>query len=184
MSISPSFNAAKTFSGTALGALCFSVGVIGFTGPAWAGQVRGETYFEHAPVLTRTDTNNFSATYNYARYSFEVAVPQDSGEPLGGLAITIPQEIAIPNTEKIKVTDSTGQPIAFQEDLLNRVVQLTFGQPVSPGQKITVQFYPMPNPHIGGIYLFDISALPAGSKPHPQFLSFGRLTFYQGGGRR
>jgi hypothetical protein len=173
-----SSNAVRNCSFALLGALCF------LSNPAWAGQVRGETFFEHVPVLTRAMTNNVSATYNYARYSFEVAVPQDSGEPLGGLTIIIPAAIEHPSADKIRVTDSTGQPVAFQENLLGQTVQLTFGQPVSPGQKITVQFYPMPNPHGGGIYLFDISALPAGNNPHPQFLSYGRLTFYQGGGRR
>jgi Protein of unknown function (DUF2808) len=178
MRISPVFHTVRNYSCGLLGALCFSLS------PAWAGQVRGETFFEHMPVLMRSTTNNDSATYNYARYSFEIAVPQNSGEPLGGLTVIIPKAIEIPDADKVRVTDSTGQPVAFQENLLGKTVQLTFGQPLSPGQKITVQFYPMPNPHGGGIYLFDISALPAGSNPHPQFLSFGRLTFYQGGGRR
>lgn len=173
-----SSNAVRNCSWVLLGPLCFS------SNPALAGQVRGETFFEHVPVLTRATTNNNSATYNYARYSFEVAVPQDSGEPLGGLTVIIPTAIEAPKADKVRVTDSTGQPIAFQENLLGQTVQLTFGQPLPSGQKITVQFYPMPNPHGGGTYLFDVSALPAGSKPHPQFLSFGRLTFYQGGGRR
>ena len=177
MSISPILHAVKIFSGVALGVLCFAIGVC-YTGPAWAGQVDAETYFEHEPVLTRAYTNNASSTYRYARYSFEVNIPENSGEPLGGLAITIPHEIEIPRTEKIRVTDNIGQPIAFQMASQERTMQLTFSQPVSPGQKITVQFYPMSNPHIGGIFQFGISALPAGSKPHAQFLDFGQLTFY------
>ncbi|MGA7955168.1 MAG: DUF2808 domain-containing protein [Gloeobacterales cyanobacterium] len=177
MPISPISQAVKTFSGMALGVLCFSIGVC-YTGSAWALQVGGESYFEHEPVLTRAYTNNVSATYSYARYSFEVNIPENSGEPLGGLTITIPHEIEIPRTEKIRVTDGIGQPIAFLMALQERTVQLTLSKPVSPGQKITVQFYPMSNPHLGGIFQFGISALPAGSKPHAQFLDFGQLTFY------
>jgi hypothetical protein len=185
MSISPNVYAIKTFFGKALGVLCFSIGV-GLTGSALALQVGGETYFENAPVLTRSYANNVSSTYSYARYFFEVNIPQNSGAPLGGLAITIPPAITtaaytLPSSENIMVSDNTGRPIAFQTALQERTVQITFSQPVSPGQKITVQFYPMSNPHIGGIFQFGISALPAGSQPLAQFLGFGRLTFYQSG---
>ena len=183
MSITPGSHAVKTFSGRAIGVLCFSIAV-SLTSSAWALQVRGTTYFEQVPVLTNAYTSNFSATYSYATYFFEVAIPQNSGEPLGGLAITIPLGIktaayTLPNAGNIKVTDNRGQPIAFQMALQERTVQLTFSQPVAPGQKITVQFYPMSNPHMGGIFQFGISALPAGSEPHAQFLGFGQLTFYQ-----
>ncbi|MGA7952191.1 MAG: DUF2808 domain-containing protein, partial [Gloeobacterales cyanobacterium] len=104
------------------------------------------------------------------------------------LAITIPPAITtaaytLPSSENIRVTDNTGQPIAFQTALQERTMQVTFSQPVSPGQKITVQLYPMSNPHIGGSFQFGISALPAGSQPQAQFLGFGQLTFYQGGRR-
>ncbi|MGA7954706.1 MAG: DUF2808 domain-containing protein [Gloeobacterales cyanobacterium] len=178
MSISRSVYAVKTFSGTALGMLCFSIGV-GLTGSAWALQVGGKTYFEHVPVLTRAYTDNVSATYSYAHYSFDVDIPQNSGEPLGGLTITIPEAIALPSAESIKVTDKAGKPITVQTAFQERTAQLTFSQPVAPGEKITVVMYPMSNPHIGGTFLFDISALPAGSDPHAQRLGFGRLTFSQ-----
>ena len=74
MSISPSLYSVKTFSGKALGVLCFSIGV-GLTGSAWALQVGGNTYFEHVPVLTGAYANNVSSTYSYARYYFEVNIP-------------------------------------------------------------------------------------------------------------
>jgi Protein of unknown function (DUF2808) len=172
MSASPVFRTFKNYSCALLGALCFSSNL------AWAEQVRGETSFMHEPVLVRADTDNDSPSYSNARYSFEVAVPQDSGPPLGGLTFVIPTGIELPNVDKVQVTDSTGQPVAFQQNLLEQTVQLTFGKPVSPGQKVMVQFYPISNPQDGGIYLFDISALPAGSNPHPQFLSYGRLEFH------
>jgi hypothetical protein len=183
MFTSPISRNMKNFSGVALGVLCFSIGVGGFMGSAWALETGGVTYFENVPVLTRAYANNVSSTYSYARYYFEVTIPQNSGEPLGGLAITIPLEITIPSSESIRVTDSTDKPIAFQMELQQRTVQLTFSPPVSSGEKITVQLYPMSNPHTGGNALFGISALPPGKQPHAQFLGFGRLSFIQGGRR-
>ena len=85
----------------------------------------------------------------------------------------------LPSSENIRVTDNTGQPIAFQMALQQRTVQLTFSQPASPGQKITVQFYPMSNPRLGGSFQFGISALSAGSPTQAQFLGFETLTFIQ-----
>jgi Protein of unknown function (DUF2808) len=172
MSISSVLHTFRNCSCALLGVLYFS------SNPVWAAQVRGETSFEHEPVLVRADTDNDNPSYSNTRYSFEVAVPQDSGASLGGLTFVIPSGIVPPNADEVQVTDSTGQPVAFQENLLEQTAQLTFGKPVSPGQKVTVQFYPISNPQDGGSYLFDISALPAGSNPHPQFLSFGQLTFH------
>ena len=182
MSILPSVYAVKIFSRRVLGVLYFSIGVC-LLGSTWAEQARGETYFQNPPVLTQGFADNVSATYSYANYYFGVKIPQN-GDPLGGLAITIPTGIQtdankFPSSENIKVTDGRGKPIAFQMTLQERTVQLIFSQPASPGQKITVQFYPMSNPRFGGSFQFGISALSAGKQPQAQFLGNETIIFIQ-----
>jgi hypothetical protein len=154
--------------------------------PSHAGRVDGETFFNRFPVLTRASTDQNSSTYNYARYSFVVLVPPDSGESLGSLLIGIPQRIPVPDSERVQVVDGEGRPVplsAVQTD--GDRVRLTFAQPVAPGNQVSVQFYPMRNPRIGGTYLFGVTAFPAGPTPRGQFIAYGRLQFIApGGGHR
>ncbi|MBC8122512.1 MAG: DUF2808 domain-containing protein [Gemmatimonadaceae bacterium] len=155
--------------------------------PVPAGQLQsGETFFERFPALTRAATSNYSTSYNFARYIFEVNVPTDSGEPLGGLVIGIPDgPVRVPSPDMIRAVSSDGAALDFaQVSLEGRNLRLVFARPVSPGAKVTIEFYPMRNPRIGGTYLFEVSAFPSGSAPRTQFLSFGRVTFYEPGGRR
>lgn len=157
--------------------------------PVLAGQLQsGETFFERFPSLTRAATSNYSTSYNFARYIFEVNVPPDSGEPLGGLVIGIPDgpdRVRVPSRDMIRAVSSDGAVLDFaQVSLEDRNIRLVFDRPVPPGQKVTIEFYPMRNPRIGGTYLFEVSAFPSGSAPRTQFLSFGRVTFYEPGGRR
>ncbi|AGY58526.1 DUF2808 domain-containing protein [Gloeobacter kilaueensis] len=159
--------------------------LVAVAAPAMAVDVRGETYFEHIPTLLHAGTDNYSTTYNYARYSFDVAVPAN-GEAVGSLYIGFPDRIAVPSADMVSVSDSAGKAIALQNYAVqNNTAQLNFAQPVPPGSKINIQFYPMRNPRLGGTYLFEVSAAPAGPAPHLQFLSFGRINFYApSGGHR
>lgn len=154
--------------------------------PVDAGQLPGgETFFERSPFLTRASTNNNSASYNIARYSFEVSVPAESGEPLGTLAITLPSgagRITFPEPGMVSAVDGTGPvPFRFQKD--GQTFRLTFDRPISPGQRLTIQLYPMRNPRIGGRYAFAFEAAPAGPSPRAQFIGFGEFILIEGGGK-
>ncbi len=150
-----------------------------------AGRANGETFFERFPTVTRAATDNYSSTYNYARYIFEISIPANSGEALGSLSIGIPRQITIPDPSMVQALDGEGKPIALGAvTIQDNTLQLRFAQPPPPGSRLAVQLYPMRNPRSGGTFLFEISAAPAGPAPRAQFLSFGRISFYQPGGRR
>ncbi|MBW4696938.1 MAG: DUF2808 domain-containing protein [Aphanocapsa lilacina HA4352-LM1] len=148
-----------------------------------AGVAGGETFFERFPTLARAATDNNSSTYNFARYSFDVVVPTDSGEGLGSLFIGIPNGIRPPTPDMVQAFNGNGDPVAVQSSVQGNAVQVTFAQPVGPGNRVSVQFYPMRNPRRGGTFLFDVNAAPAGPSPRAQFLSYGRISFYTPGGR-
>jgi len=154
--------------------------------PALAGRLAGgETFFDRVPTLTRAATSELSSTYNYARYFFEVSVPTTSGEPLGALTIGIPQRIVVPRPDMIEVLDGNGRPVPFTVERSDpRTVRIVFNEPISPGNQVSVQFFPMRGPRVGGYYLFPVTAYPAGPGARAQFLSFGRIQFISAGGGR
>jgi Protein of unknown function (DUF2808) len=65
-------------------------------------------------------------------------------------------------------------------DRKTQTVSLIFDPPISPGRTITIGLKPWQNPTVEGVYLFGVTAFPAGEKAHSQFLGFGRLQFYRG----
>ncbi|MBC8122260.1 MAG: DUF2808 domain-containing protein [Gemmatimonadaceae bacterium] len=168
-------------------ALYFAIAVTPVHCPVYAGQLpSGETFFERSPFLTRASTNNNSAAYNIARYSFEVRVPADSGEPLGTLAITLPSRagrITFPEPGMVSAVDGAGQPVPFKFQKDGQTFRLTFERPIPPGQRLTIQLYPMRNPRIGGRYAFAFEAAPAGPSPRAQFIGFGEFILIEGGGK-
>jgi hypothetical protein len=145
-----------------------------------------EIFFSKVPELKRAATDNFSSTYNFARYTFEVTVPKESGASLGGLVIGIPFGIRPPNQDNILAVSGEGKPVPLKSvQVADGGVRLAFAEAIAPGGQVNVQFYPMRNPRLGGTFLFEVTALPAGDTVHPQFLSYGRITFYSpGGGHR
>ncbi|MBC7882735.1 MAG: DUF2808 domain-containing protein [Anaerolineae bacterium] len=144
-----------------------------------------EIFFSKVPELKRSATDNFSSAYNYARYTFEVTVPVESGASLGGLVIGIPFGIRLPSPDYIQAVSGDGKPVALKTiQVTSGAVRLGFAEAIAPGGQVNIEFYPMRNPRTGGTFLFEVTALPAGETVHPQFLSYGRITFYSPGGRR
>lgn len=146
----------------------------------------GKVYFVQAPRLLKT-TTTFDDVYAWgATYYFTVKVPSDAGEPLQ--TVTINQHSGLDNInfdlkDSFAISKSNGK----KEELLLRItekpksktVSLTFNPPVEPGKTITIALKPRRNPSVEGVYLFGVTAFPAGEKSHGQFLGYGRLHFYR-----
>jgi Protein of unknown function (DUF2808) len=145
-----------------------------------------EIFFSKVPELKRAVSDNISSTYNFARYTFEVMVPNESGASLDGLVIGIPFGIRPPKPDNIQAVSGEGKPIPLKSvQVAGGAVRLGFAEAIPPGGQVNIEFYPMRNPRLGGTFLFEVTALPAGETVHPQFLSYGRITFYSpGGGHR
>jgi hypothetical protein len=148
----------------------------------------GTVYFVQPPRLLKATTTQ-SATYAWsATYYFTLDVPQNAGEPLQKVAIAQHEGIDVLRYD-LKATQAfLGEPrgkrqaVALSEvigDRKTRTVSVTFDPPIAPGQTVTIGLHPVRNPNIGGVYLFGVTAFPAGEKTHGQFLGFGRLHFYE-----
>lgn len=150
----------------------------------------GTVSFANVPRLLKTTTPHISAGYRGADYYFTFSVPEDAGEPLQQLTFNQRdgvEQIAF-RLKPTRAYRTRRQPVALSAvttDEQNQV-SIQFEQPIMPGEQITVNLKAKRNPNTGGVYLFGVTAFPAGEKVQSQFLGYGRLHFYRsgGGGRR
>ncbi|HEY9642399.1 MAG TPA: DUF2808 domain-containing protein [Coleofasciculaceae cyanobacterium] len=154
-----------------------------------AVELRGQMYFNHPPTLVNATTTERRTTASGATYYFTLSVPEDAGEPLQRIAIA--QKDGSDSFRMVQYrTDNTrafigtprkrGDALAVGEttfDSNTQTVTVTFAEPVAPGQTVTVGLRPTRNPVVDGIYLFGVTAYPAGNNSYGQFLGYGRLNF-------
>ena len=147
----------------------------------------GTVSFEQAPRLVEAKTtfNNVGAWG--AKYYFTIELPSDAGEPLQKVTLNLRQGaddirfriddtfafIGPPNGDREMLT----QTATIDED---DTISVVFEPPISPGTTFTVGLRPRRNPDLGGVYLFGVTAFPAGEKPYGLYLGPGRLQFYRG----
>jgi Protein of unknown function (DUF2808) len=173
-------------------AIATIVGLEGYTSkPSSAIQLQdGTVYFASPPRLVGASTT-FNQVYVWgATYYFTLSLPENAGEPLQKITINqregvdyirfnLKESVAFEGTsshegQKLEVKDATSER-------KTQTVSITFDPPISPGKTITIALQPQQNPSVSGVYLFGVTAFPAGEKSHGQFLGFGRLHFYNHG---
>jgi Protein of unknown function (DUF2808) len=123
-----------------------------------------------------------------ATYYFTVSLPENAAEPLQQITINQHEGVDyirfdLKNSFAFEGTRSRkGQRVGLKDttsDRKTQTVSLIFDPPISPGKTITIGLKPWQNPTVEGVYLFGVTAFPAGEKSHSQFLGFGRLQFYR-----
>ncbi|MGK7919627.1 MAG: DUF2808 domain-containing protein [Trichodesmium sp.] len=149
----------------------------------------GTVYFAQPPrlitaVTTRSETYVWSATYY-----FTLSLLPDAGVPLKQVKISKTEGSSNIryNPDKIIAFEGThrnkGQQLTVEEVTVDKktdTISVIFNPPVPPGKTFTIGLRPVRTPRYGGIYLFGVTAFPAGEKPHGHFLGYGRLHFYDG----
>jgi Protein of unknown function (DUF2808) len=171
-----------------LGAIAVGLPVVFLGAPARADGETGARHsvFVHSPHLIRSAVSN-AAVYTPASYEFTVQVPENAGAPLQALRI-----IQEPNSETIGF-DLT-QNRAFEGDSFAggpsvslaaiggamppsqaNEVTVVFDPPVVPGKTVTVTLESPRNPSLSNVYLFGVTAYPAGDNSPGLFLGYGRI---------
>lgn len=176
--------------GTALLSIWATAGSINLSSVSHAALVRGTVYFNQPPRLVEAATTYNDVYVWGATYYFTISVPDNAVEPLQ--KITLNQREGVDNIrfnlrntyafegtrrregQKLGLSDVTSQRG-------KRTVSMTFNPPIPPGKTITVAMKPVQNPTVPGVYLFGVTAFPAGEKAYGQFLGYGRLQFYSSG---
>ncbi len=146
----------------------------------------GTVHFAAVPRLIKTQTTNKDTGSFGATYYFTLSIPQDAGEPL--------ERVKFFQTEGLSRIRFLPQRTSAFEDVKRRqavmpsevqiddqgAISVLFDPPINPGETVVVGLRPRRNPRTDGVYLFGVTAFPAGEKSQGQFLGFGRLHFYDG----
>jgi Protein of unknown function (DUF2808) len=159
--------------------------------PRSASAVRladGTIYFARSPQLGTVSTTASATNAWVVTYYFTLMLPANAGEPLGQVTIAQSEGFDAVRFSPREITAFAGTNRRSGEkfnletavDRKAKTVTVKFDPPVPPGQTVTIALSPERNPFTGGVYLFGVTAFPAGSKAHGQFLGFGRLHFYDG----
>ncbi len=143
----------------------------------------GTVHFDSVPIFKEASTTISHADASGATYYFHLTIPPNAGEPLKH--VVIGQTEGIDSIEfnlkrtKAALNNRKGPviPIEAVHYKDSGAVQVTFAEPVQPGNDIVIGLKPYYNPD-DGIYLFGITAIPDGDLAQPQFIGHGRLHFY------
>lgn len=149
----------------------------------------GKVYFVQPPRLVAASATQTQTSISGATYYFTLAVPENAGEPLQRIAIS--QQDATNSARVVEYElDETRAFVGTRRDRDNalplgettfdpdsQTVFVTFDPPVAPGTTVTVGLRPERNPLTDGLYLFGVTAFPAGESAYGQFLGYGRLQF-------
>lgn len=147
----------------------------------------GTVAFESAVLLLDSHTTFSGVRVRQAIYYFDIELPDDVGEPLQKVAIkqrTGGDEVRFRlDKTKAYIGDHNNKQkqlnVTASEDEDSGEITVEFEQPVIPGNKITVGLKPKSNPDFAGVYLFGVTAFPAGEKARGLYLGAGRLHFYR-----
>lgn len=169
--------------------LAGAVGIGGVTAKVTqAVQLRDGTFhFNQPPDLVDATTTFDSVNVWGATYYFTINIPEKAGEPLQRLMIAQREgadniRYDLEDSRAFEGTRSNrGAKVILGKVTRNRdtrTVFVNFDPPIPPGKTVTVGLRPVRNPMYSGVYLFGVTAFPAGEKSHGQFLGFGRFHFY------
>ncbi|MEB3210224.1 MAG: DUF2808 domain-containing protein [Leptolyngbyaceae bacterium] len=186
-----SVSMALSIVGTSIvGTSIIGMGVVGVGVVAEGVQLAdGKVYFERPPSLVNATATVHRLGATNARYYFDLNVPVDAGEPLQ--RVTIAQEGGNSFVRQVEFDDDEaqaflgsrrrrGEEVAIASSVWNedtQTVTIEFATPIAPGTDVTIRLEPERNPELTGIYLFGVTAFPAGDNSQGQFLGYGRFGF-------
>ena len=148
----------------------------------------GQTFFDYPPRLLQATTSNSQVQVAGATYYFTLSVPKNAGEPLQ--TVTVAQR---ENRDTVVFKPSSSRAFAGNRARRGDALSLAsiggvpssqetivvFDPPVPPGSTVTIALKPKRNPDWGGVYLFGVTAYPAGENSSGQFLGYGRIQFHE-----
>lgn len=146
----------------------------------------GTVAFAKPPRLLDAITTFRAVEARGARYYFTLFLPPTADEPLQKITVNLRRgadEIDYRLDETIAAVGTARnqtEKIAIAEaifDAETETVTVTFAEPVSPGTTFTLGLKPKRNPDFDGIYLFGVTAFPAGKKSQGIYLGAARLQF-------
>lgn len=151
----------------------------------------GIVSFNKSPRLIDAYTTYSGIRIRGATYYFDFELPEDAGEPLQQIVISqrqgqdevkfkLDKTVAYVGTHRNKQ-----QQLNIASTIQNqntKEIEIILDSPIPPGTTFTVGIKPRKNPIYDGVYLFGVTAFPAGEQSNGLYLGAGRLHFYSSGG--
>jgi hypothetical protein len=146
----------------------------------------GTVHFNRPPALVAASTSQAATRMPTATHYFTLALSAEAGEPLQRV------EIAPDGSDRLRYRleetqvflgdrHQRGPAIGVAtttQDPETGVVRVQLAAPVQPGQTVTMGLRVRRNPRWDGVYLFGVTAFPAGDRVQGQFIGYGRIHFY------
>ncbi len=155
---------------------------------SFAGErLDGTVFFDAPPQLEKVRTTFNETQVRGATYYFTLTLPSQAGEPLGKIVIEQRSGIDDIPLRLDRTTAFVGTANDKQEPLRladvaqsdnNRKITVQLQPPVTPGTTFTIGLKPRKNPRYDGVYLFGVTAFPAGETVDELYLGVRRLQFY------
>ena len=149
----------------------------------------GTTVFTSPPRLADFVTLDNDAYDRRPTYYVTVDLPPDAEEPLETLTVSLIEGRFTRlnyRTHEIEVFSGTRRDrgaaydIATAEyDADSQTLTVQLAEPAAPGQSLTFALRLVRNPRWEGVYLYEVTAAPAGEKPQFQRVGTGRIHIYQ-----
>lgn len=156
--------------------------------PSAASELRdGTIFFQSSPRLLEAYSTFSDARVWGAKYYFTLHLPENAGEPLEKLVIEQRQGFEKIDFQSEETFAFVGDPNAKQAEIpltevaeneATREISLTFASPILPGTTFSVALKPRRNPRYGGVYIFGVTAYPAGEQSRGTYLGIARFHFY------
>ena len=145
-------------------------------------------YFRQTPRFNYLGASSNSIRVPNTTYYFTITLPENAQIPLQKLDIKQREGFEKIDFNLKKTTAFEGkrrkkaQKVVIKDITRNsktKTVSILF-EPISPGKTITIGLRAFENPSLEGIYEFEVTAFPLGSKSRAQNLGIKRLSFYRG----
>lgn len=160
-----------------------------FLPPAAAIQHRdGTVEFSAQPRLIDSTTTRNLVSDGGVTYYLTVDFPAAAQEPMERIVIRLDEgrdplfRYRLDATEVWQTVGEERRAVALgevTEDRDTQTLTIRFDPPLSPGGTVTLALRPVRNPRWAGVYLFGVTAFPAGETVRPRFMGFARLSFYE-----
>ena len=149
----------------------------------------GSTMFTSPPRLVDFVTLENEAGRKNVTYYVVINLLPEAGESLETLKVSLIEGRFTRldyHTEDIEVFEgdrgdrSIRYPIESADyDESSQTLTIRLEEAIPPGQRFTVALAPVRNPSRGGVYLFEVTAAPAGQQPVFQRVGIGRINIFR-----
>ena len=139
----------------------------------------GTVAFTQPPLLVGAKTPYPDTDVPDTTYYFTLELSPNASQTEGSQLIRfdLKHSYAFEGTQGHQGPKLPLQPPA-KGDSRTQNITVTFDPPVPPGKTVTIALRTVRNPLYDGVYLFGVTAFPAGEQTTGQFIGYGRLQFY------